>query len=71
MLLQLIDKGYYDYDYERVQKPDDIVKWEDTIKTDDELHEMLSGFGFGIKPKKPQTTEELQTYILKQEHYGS
>lgn len=70
-MLQLIDKGYYDYDYERVTKPEDMVKWEDTVKTDDELHEMLSGFGFGIKkPKKPETLEEIQEYIIKEESYG-
>ena len=70
-MLQLIDKGYYDYDYERVAKASDMVMWEDTVKTDDELHNMLSGFGFGITPQKPTTLDELQEYIIKQEHYGS
>ena len=66
----LIDKGYFDYDFEKfdVEKP---VLWEDTVKTDEELHEMLSGFGFGLGPKKPETMEEIQKHIIKQESYGS
>ena len=65
----LLDKGYFDYDYETVEKPEPIVKWEDTVKTDEEVQDILSAFGLG--KKKPQTTEDIQNYIIKQEGYGS
>ena len=67
----LLDKGYFDYDFEKVESPAPVANWEDTVKTEEQLHEMLSGFGFGAKkPKKPETLEEIQEYIIKQESYG-
>lgn len=57
--MMLLDKGYFDYDAQKVEKP---VVWEDTIKSDEEVADMLSMFGIG--QKKPQTEEELQNYIL-------
>ena len=64
-MMMLLDKGYYDYDYERESKP---VLWDDTVKTDEELTEMLSGFGFGGRTnKKPETVEEIQNYIIQEE----
>jgi len=63
----LLDKGYFDYDYEKVEKPPQFVDWVDTIKTDEEVVDMLSNFGFGhLKKKKPETTEEIQNHIIKQ-----
>ena len=59
----LLDKGYYDYDFKKVEKPEPIVNWEDTIKTDEEVNDILSAFGLG---KKPKTIEEIQTHIIKQ-----
>ena len=70
MLLQLIDKGYYDYDYEKVSKEPEIVDWADTVKSDEEVQDMVSLFGFGRKQKKPETTEEIQEYLIKQESYN-
>lgn len=65
----LLDKGYFDYDFEKVARE---VKWEDTVKSDEEVADMLSMFGMGPKArKKPETTEEIQNYIIKQEGYGS
>ena len=59
----LLDKGYFDYDYEKVEK---IIKWEDTVLSDDEVSDMLSMFGMGPKAKaKPTTTEDIQSYIIK------
>lgn len=69
-MLQLIDKGYYDYDYEKVSKEPEIVDWADTVKSDEEVQDMVSLFGFGRK-KKPETAEEIQEYLIKQESYGS
>ena len=37
----LLDKGYFDYDYEKVEKPPQFVDWVDTIKTDEEVVDML------------------------------
>ena len=67
----LLDKGYYDYDYEKTEKPEKKVMWEETIKSDDEVKGILAGFGFGqFAKKKPTTTDEIQNYIIKQESYG-
>ena len=60
----LLDKGYYDYDFEIVKKPTPVVNWEDTIKSDEEVQGILSIFGMG--KKKPESVEEIQDYIIKQ-----
>ena len=60
----LLDKGYYDYDFEKVDKPKPVVDWEDTIKSDEEVQGILSMFGVG--QRKPQSIEEIQSHILKQ-----
>lgn len=70
----LLDKGYFDYDYERVDAVGQTVNWEDTVKSDEEVADMLAMFGMGPKVQaqmKPETTEEIQSYIIKQESYGS
>lgn len=67
----LLDKGYFDYDFEKTGPDENVVDWLDTVKTDEEVAEMLSGFGFGIGPKKPETLEDIQNHIIKQESYGS
>lgn len=65
-MLMLIDKGYYDYDFEVVEKQ---ITFESTIKTDEEVAEMTSRFGFGKKQKKlsEMTAEELQAHAIKEE----
>lgn len=60
----LLDKGYFDYDFEKVDAPAPIVNWEDTIKSDAEVQNILSIFGMG--KKKPETAEEIQNHIIKQ-----
>lgn len=63
----LLDKGYYDYDFEKTDKPTTVVDWEKTVKSEDEVNSMLAGFGFGqFARKKPETIEEIQEHILKQ-----
>ena len=57
----LMDKGYYDYDYEVVESVP--VHRE---KTDEELRATLAGFGIGTAPATPKGEEEMQDYILKQ-----
>lgn len=61
----LLDKGYFDYDYEKQEKKGETVGRE---KTDEEIRNALAAFGIGQGPeeKKPETPEEVQEYILKQ-----
>jgi len=67
----LLDKGYFDYDYERIER-EEVVTWEDTVRSDEEIRDIMAGFGIGIKrKKKPETLEDIQDYIIKQESYGS
>ena len=66
----LIDKGFFDYDYVQ-QEENKFIDWESTVKTQEELHDLLAGFGFGLSPKKPETIDEIQEHIIKQESYGS
>ena len=60
----LLDKGYYDYDFEVVEKPKVVTDWEKTIKSDEEVQNILNIFGMG--KKKEMTLEETQEHILKQ-----
>ena len=65
----LVDKGYFDYDYEKMAEPEVIRTWEETVKTDEEVQDILSTFGIG--QKVPETIDDIQEYIIKQEGYGS
>ena len=60
----LLDKGYFDYDFEKVEKPVPVYDWEDTIKSDEEVQGILSIFGVGQREKK--TVEEIQEYVINQ-----
>ena len=59
----LLDKGYFDYDYEKCERE---LRWEDTVKSDDEVRSILAGFGIGTAAKKPETLEDIQNHIIKQ-----
>lgn len=62
----LIDKGYYDYDYERIERPKVHIKHEQSVER---TQRMFDKFGFGKavevlgtnKPQEPKkrTEEEL------------
>ena len=60
--MMLLDKGYYDYDFEKVERE---LRWEDTVRSDDEMRGILAGFGIGTAKKKPETLEEIQNHIIK------
>lgn len=60
----LIDKGYYDYDYECV-KANAVVLYEDTVKSETETYNMLARFGIG-KPCKKDNVEDLQKYVMNE-----
>lgn len=65
-----IDKSYFDYDFEKTEKPQEIVNWEDTIKSDEEVHDLLSIFGLGGNMEKDD--EYLQNFIIQEEQkHGS
>lgn len=61
----LVDKGYYDYDFERKVKVERILV-EDTMKSEEETRSLLARFGFGIAEPKEESLEELQEMAMKQ-----
>jgi hypothetical protein len=64
--MMLIDKGFYDYDFERVKEKVKQIFFEDTVKTDEEARNVLAGFGFGIKASSNKSLDELQEMAMKQ-----
>lgn len=62
-MLYLIDKGYYDYDYESIEKP---VDFANTEKTEEEVSSMLARFGIGKKEPdvKDMDAEQIQEYAM-------
>ena len=58
----LVDKGYYDYDFERKVKVERILV-ENTMKSEEETRSLLARFGIG-KPK--ESLEELQEMAMTQ-----
>ena len=61
--MMLLDKGYFDYDFQKVERE---TRWEDTVRSDDEMRSILAGFGIGTAAKKPETLEDIQNHIIKQ-----
>ncbi len=65
----LMDKGYYDYDYEAPTEKEIAVRT--AAKSDAELEERLKKMGFSIKPKsaknKPMSAEQLQLEVMEEE----
>lgn len=62
--MMLIDKPFYDYDYEPVKKAVKRILIEDTIKDDEESFNILSRFGIG--QKKEESLEHLQELAMKE-----
>ena len=62
----LLDKGYYDYDYE---KPNERTEAALTaVKSDDEIAARLRDMGLNVRPKKKTLTpEELQAEVMAEE----
>lgn len=61
--MMLIDKGYYDYDFER-NNAQSLLLYENTVKSDEETRDLLSRFGFG-KPKE-ESLEQIQELAMKE-----
>ena len=64
--MMLVDKGYYDYDFERIKEITKPILVEDTIKSEEETRSLLARFGFGIAEPKEESLEELQEMAMKQ-----
>lgn len=62
----LVDKGYYDYDFERVKEVAKPILVEDTMKSEEETRSLLARFGFGIAEPKEESLEELQEMAMKE-----
>ena len=63
----LVDKGYYDYDFERKVKVERILV-ENTMKSEEETRSLLARFGIGKPKVEPsgESLEELQEMAMKQ-----
>lgn len=61
----LVDKGYYDYDYERIKVKAKQVLYEDTVKSESEVRSLLARFGIG-QAKSEESLEALQEMAMKQ-----
>lgn len=57
----LIDKSYFDYDYERPLKKIDVNIRRPSMSST-KLNDTLSRFGVGVKAPKEMSMEELQAY---------
>ena len=65
----LIDKGYYDYDFEAVKK----AKVEDVApRNREETQKLVARFGIGVKPSVAQgegmSVDELQRMAMESEN---
>ena len=66
--MMLVDKGYYDYDFEHKKEKVRQTLYEDTVKSESEVRGLLARFGIG-RPKaeqKEESLEELQEMAMKQ-----
>lgn len=61
--MMLMDKGYYDYDYEAEKEKSVLTAEDREIWSQEKLHTIL-----GVKPKKKTLTpEELQAEVMAEE----
>lgn len=59
----LLDKDYYDYDYEHPDK--EVLTYKNAAKNDNELAERLRSLGFKVKAKKTDDiAEQLQKEVM-------
>ena len=61
----LVDKGYYDYDFERKKEKVRQALYEDTVKSESEVRGLLARFGIG-QAKSEESLEELQEMAMKE-----
>jgi hypothetical protein len=63
--MMLVDKGYYDYDFERKKEKVRQTLYEDTVKSESEVRGLLARFGIGQK-RGEESLEELQEMAIKE-----
>lgn len=63
--MMLVDKGYYDYDFERIKAKVKQVTYEESVKSESEVRGLLARFGIGQK-RSEESLEELQEMAMKQ-----
>jgi hypothetical protein len=65
--MMLIDKGYYDYDYEKEEK---LILVSNTRKTKEEINQILRNFGLPVQDDTED--DKLQSFIIEEENkHGS
>lgn len=65
--MYLIDKGYYDYDYEKEEK---LILVSKTKKSKEEINQILRNFGLPVQEETED--EKLQSFIIQEEQkHGS
>lgn len=64
--MMLVDKGYYDYDFERKKEKVKQMLYEDTVKSESEVRGLLARFGIGNAKRSEESLEELQEMAVKQ-----
>ena len=62
----LIDKGYYDYDFEHKKAVAKQMLYEETVKNESEVRGLLARFGIGNAKRSEESLEELQEMAMKQ-----
>lgn len=62
--MMLVDKSYYDYDFERKKEKVRQALYEDTVKSESEVRGLLARFGIG-QPKE-ETLDEIQELAMKE-----
>lgn len=65
--MMLVDKGYYDYDFERKKEKVRQALYEDTVKSESEVRGLLARFGIGAKVEpSEESLEKLQEMAMKE-----
>lgn len=62
--MMLIDKGYYDYDFEHKKAVAKQMLYEETVKSESEVRGLLARFGIGQKHR--ESLDELQKMAMEQ-----
>ena len=63
----IMDKGYYDYDYQYIEPKQEIVTIENTVKSNDDVRNALARFGWGRSKgadTQSQSAEALQEAVI-------
>ena len=64
--MMLVDKGYYDYDFERKKEKVRQALYEDTVKSESEVRGLLARFGIGNAKQSEESLEDLQEMAMKE-----